>query len=228
MSTTLAATALLMGLAGGPHCVAMCGAACAGVVRMGSASRPALAVAAFTRVACTGYSMAGAAAAQAVQSFAWLAAQTAALRPVWTLFHLAVLAWGLMLLVLGPPARMGQPGGAHGLVAAAAVGRRARRCLHCGSTVGLHALRAAVLGAARRVAERRAAGRRAVHGPVRGGQRDLAQRWRRKLLARLQDAGNRLRKDFGTRASGFLLVMAAALALWTDLAHRVAVWCGLA
>ena len=49
-----------------------------------------------------------------------------------------------------------------------------------------------------------------------------------KLLERLQDAGNRLRKDFGTRASGFLLVMAAALALWTDLAHRVAVWCGLA
>ena len=32
MSATLAATALLMGLAGGPHCAAMCGAACAGVV----------------------------------------------------------------------------------------------------------------------------------------------------------------------------------------------------
>jgi sulfite exporter TauE/SafE len=31
MQTSLAMTALLMGLAGGPHCIAMCGAACAGI-----------------------------------------------------------------------------------------------------------------------------------------------------------------------------------------------------
>ena len=31
MQSSLALTALLMGLAGGPHCVAMCGAACAGL-----------------------------------------------------------------------------------------------------------------------------------------------------------------------------------------------------
>ena len=31
MQTSLALTALIMGLAGGPHCVAMCGAACAGM-----------------------------------------------------------------------------------------------------------------------------------------------------------------------------------------------------
>ena len=31
MQTSLAVTALLMGLAGGPHCIAMCGAACAGL-----------------------------------------------------------------------------------------------------------------------------------------------------------------------------------------------------
>ncbi|MDP2096340.1 MAG: sulfite exporter TauE/SafE family protein, partial [Hydrogenophaga sp.] len=29
MQTSMAITALFMGLAGGPHCVAMCGAACA-------------------------------------------------------------------------------------------------------------------------------------------------------------------------------------------------------
>ena len=34
MQTALAGTALLMGLVGGPHCVAMCGAACAGVIRI--------------------------------------------------------------------------------------------------------------------------------------------------------------------------------------------------
>ena len=31
MQTSMAITALLMGLAGGPHCSAMCGAACAGI-----------------------------------------------------------------------------------------------------------------------------------------------------------------------------------------------------
>ena len=47
-------------------------------------------------------------------------------------------------------------------------------------------------------------------------------------LRRLQDMGNRLRKDSGTRIAGFLLAATAAWALWMDVAHRVAVWCGLA
>ena len=37
MQTSLAVTALVMGLAGGPHCIAMCGAACAGI---GQAAAP--------------------------------------------------------------------------------------------------------------------------------------------------------------------------------------------
>ena len=97
MSTTLAATALLMGLAGGPHCVAMCGAACAGVVRIGP--RPtSLSPWVFQAGRLASYSVAGAVAASAVQSLAWATTQAAALRPVWTLFHLAVLAWGLTAL----------------------------------------------------------------------------------------------------------------------------------
>ena len=40
MQTSLAVTALLMGLAGGPHCIAMCGAACAGIGRAAGASPP--------------------------------------------------------------------------------------------------------------------------------------------------------------------------------------------
>jgi sulfite exporter TauE/SafE len=48
------------------------------------------------------------------------------------------------------------------------------------------------------------------------------------LLARLQQAGNRFRQDWGTRAAGLLLVLAAVWGLWMDLAHRIAVWCGLA
>jgi len=47
-----------------------------------------------------GYSAAGAAAALATQGLAWLTTQGSGLRPLWTLFHLLVLAWGLSLLVL--------------------------------------------------------------------------------------------------------------------------------
>ena len=226
MSTTLAAAAMLMGLAGGPHCVAMCGPACAGVVRMGSRpARRSLWLFHAGRVA--GYSIAGAAAAQAVQGFAWLAGQTAALRPVWTLFHLAVLAWGLTLLVLArQPAWVSQAGrtvwlrlrpwaGARGGVFTAGALWAFMPCGLLYSALLVASLSGGPLDGALSMALF------AVGSAI---SLTLAP----KLLERLQDAGNRLRKDFGTRASGFLLVMAAALALWTDLAHRVAVWCGLA
>jgi sulfite exporter TauE/SafE len=97
MHTGLLWTALLMGLAGGPHCAGMCGVACAGVVRVAGARWGAWQLQA-GRLA--GYTLAGALAAAAVQNLAWLTQQSAALRPVWTLFHGAVLVWGLVLLVL--------------------------------------------------------------------------------------------------------------------------------
>ena len=49
-----------------------------------------------------------------------------------------------------------------------------------------------------------------------------------KLLLKVREAGDRLRKDWGTRISGALLVLASVWALWMDVAHRIAVWCGLA
>src|SRR6185369_5603808 len=96
MFTTLALSAPLMGLAGGPHCMAMCGAACAGLIRLGGS--PSRSLWAFQAGRLVSYSLAGAGVAFAVQSLGWLTSHTASLRPVWTLFHLAVLAWGLMLL----------------------------------------------------------------------------------------------------------------------------------
>ena len=38
-------------------------------------------------------------AAWAMDSLAWLTQQTMALRPLWTLTHVAILAWGLMMLI---------------------------------------------------------------------------------------------------------------------------------
>lgn len=226
MSTTLAAAALLMGLAGGPHCVAMCGPACAGVVRMGS--RPASrSLWLFHAGRVAGYSLAGAAAAQAVQSFAWLSGQTAALRPVWTLFHLAVLAWGLMLLVLArQPVWVSTAGrnvwtrirpwaGARGGVFTAGALWTFMPCGLLYSALLVASLSGGPLDGVMSMALFAA-----------GSAVSLALA--PKLLERLKHAGNRLRQDFGTRASGFLLIVAAGWALWADLAHRVAVWCGLA
>jgi sulfite exporter TauE/SafE len=47
-----------------------------------------------------------------------------------------------------------------------------------------------------------------------------------RLFDPLRQTG--LRREWGARAAGGLVVLAAAWALWMDLAHRVALWCGLA
>jgi hypothetical protein len=47
-------------------------------------------------------------------------------------------------------------------------------------------------------------------------------------LRRMQQLGNSVRKDAGTRIAGALLAATAAWALWMDVAHRIAQWCGLA
>lgn len=119
MSVTLLLTALAMGLAATPHCAAMCGAACAGLTGTGQRREAAVTrgtltgtvivlrevatdrrAIAFHAGRLSGYGAAGALAATATQGLAWLTAQGGALRPLWTLFHLLVLAWGLSLLVL--------------------------------------------------------------------------------------------------------------------------------
>jgi sulfite exporter TauE/SafE len=97
MQSSLALTALLMGVAGGPHCVAMCGAACAGI---GQAAAPHKNTAMWTFQAgrVIGYSGLGALAAASMQGLGWLTIQSAALRPVWTLFHVATMMLGLLLV----------------------------------------------------------------------------------------------------------------------------------
>ncbi|MBE7939380.1 MULTISPECIES: sulfite exporter TauE/SafE family protein [Ramlibacter] len=226
MSTTLAGAALLMGLAGGPHCAAMCGAACGGIVRL-PGRRPAPAMLQFQLGRLLGYATLGAVAAQAVGSFAWLAQNTAALQPVWTLFHVAVLGWGLALLLLAR-----QP------VWVSAAGRSvwsrvrplaARR----GGVLAAGALWAfmpcGLLYSALLVAS--------LSGSAQGGALAMALfalgsavslALAPALLLRLQQAGDRLRRDWGTRAAGGLLVAAAGWSLWMDVAHKLAAWCGFA
>jgi len=98
MQSSLALTALLMGLVGGPHCVAMCGAACAGISQAaGPHQNSALLTFQLGRIG--GYSILGGLAAASLQGLGWLTVQSAALRPVWSLFHVAAIVLGLMLLL---------------------------------------------------------------------------------------------------------------------------------
>ncbi|MES2631741.1 MAG: sulfite exporter TauE/SafE family protein [Pseudomonadota bacterium] len=255
MSTTLAFSALLMGLAGGPHCVAMCGAACGAITRPGDrsgAQAPGdasggaqvvshLVVFAAPRLArnaalqravlfqvgrLAGYSAAGAAAAGAVQSLAWLTSNAAALRPIWMFFHLAVLAWGLALLVL---ARQPMWAGRAGRLAWTRVRPLASRqggVLVAGTLWAL--MPCGLLYSALLVAS-------LSGGPLDGavamalfalgsGLSLTAAPW---LFLRLREAGNGRFKDLGTRLAGLMLALVAIWALWSDMVHRVAVWCGL-
>ncbi len=98
MQSSLAITALMMGLLGGPHCVAMCGAACAGLGQAAGEHR-LRALWTFQVGRMLGYSLLGAAAAYSVQGLGWLTTQSAALRPLWTLLHLSAIALGLVLVV---------------------------------------------------------------------------------------------------------------------------------
>lgn len=99
MQSSLAITALMMGVLGGPHCVAMCGAACAGLGQA-AGERRVSALWSFQAGRLLGYSLLGAGAAYSVQGLGWLTTQSAVLRPLWTLLHLAAIALGLVLVVM--------------------------------------------------------------------------------------------------------------------------------
>lgn len=99
MDLALILSAALMGLAGAPHCTAMCSAACGGVVRSCAASNPGRGWMAFLTGRSLGYAFGGALAASAVSVLAVLGESAAVLRALWTLVHLAALALGLWLLV---------------------------------------------------------------------------------------------------------------------------------
>ena len=100
MNFALLFTALLLGLAGSVHCVAMCGAPSAAAIRA-CRGAPREAWSAFHLARLAGYAAAGAVAAASVGAVAQWSSWSPALRPVWTLLHVAALALGLWLLIRG-------------------------------------------------------------------------------------------------------------------------------
>ena len=118
MDASLVLTALFMGLAGGPHCLAMCGVVCAGLGTPVAASGPAeqplrfypasarparlrlgsAATALFLIGRLLSYSVLGLLAAASMQAVGWLSVHSAAVRPVWTFVHVAAAVVGGFLL----------------------------------------------------------------------------------------------------------------------------------
>jgi sulfite exporter TauE/SafE len=127
MELLLVLSALAMGLAGTPHCLAMCGAACAATVTACDRARPRRALVALHAGRLVAYSAAGAVVAASVGALGAVAAATPVLRPLWTLVHLLALALGVVLLwqgrqpgwlaEIGRGARSGRPSGRGGGVA---------------------------------------------------------------------------------------------------------------
>lgn len=229
MLLSLAGTALLMGLAGGPHCVAMCGPACAGVIRVvrhPQAERDHGTLQ-FHAGRLSGYALAGALAAEAVQGMGWLAGQTAALRPAWTLFHALVLGWGLVLLASGRQPALASSAGRRVWNRVRGVAARPGGVFTTGAMWALMPcglLYSALLVASLSGGAVAGAFTMLLFGLGSAASLVLAPR----LLRRLRLAGDRWGQEAGTRVSGLLVAGAALYALGMDLFHRIAIWCGLA
>ncbi|CAN5868694.1 sulfite exporter TauE/SafE family protein [soil metagenome] len=120
MNSALVASALMIGLAGGPHCVVMCGAGYAGITRGQARAMFGLQLG---RLA--GYSLAGALVAGSVSGLASLGQAAPLMRPVWTLLHVGAVALGLFMLWSGSVPGWLANLGRRGAVAANAAGTAA-------------------------------------------------------------------------------------------------------
>jgi sulfite exporter TauE/SafE len=222
MQSSLALTALLMGLAGGPHCVAMCGAACAGLAQASGEHRQR-ALWSFQLGRLLGYSLLGGLAAASVQALGWLTVQSAALRPVWSLLHVAAMGLGLWLIVYArQPVWLDQSArqlwsrvrgfnARWGRAAPVLVGGL-WALMPCGL------LYSAVMVAA--LTSDPADGAMTMALFAAGSSVSLwAGPW---LLLKLQSVGD---GSWGVRLAGLALIATSGWALWMGLAHDQAPWC---
>ncbi|MDO9167441.1 MAG: sulfite exporter TauE/SafE family protein, partial [Rhodoferax sp.] len=208
--------------AGGPHCIAMCGAACAGI---GQAAGPRKnsAMWSFQLGRILGYSALGALAAASMQGLGWLTVQSAALRPVWTLFHVATALLGMLLLLKAQqPVWLEQAGrkiwsGARSL--AAGRGRGAPLVIGALWTF----LPCGLLYSALLVATLTG---RALEGAMvmalfalGTSVSMMAGPW---LWLRLRGKGS---GEWGVRLAGLALAGSSVWALWMGFAHDAAPWC---
>lgn len=236
MLFSLVWTALIMGLVGGPHCLVMCAAPCS-VVTGGSAASQAQQVVVhglrkrqwlrsslFHLGRVGGYAMLGGVAAVAMESLSWLTSQTTALQNLWALMHVAVMAWGLAMVVQArQPVWLERAGrsawakvqpwvSAPGGSLAAGFAWALMPCGLLYSAVLVAALSGgAWQGGLSMAAFALGSGVWLVGGP-----------WLWRLG---QSKVNVLRAQWGTRIAGLMLIGVAIWALWMDLVYKPSLWC---
>lgn len=110
MLASLLLTAFVMGLAGGPHCIAMCGAACGAMQSSVNITRQYRSIPlrvmhtipwSFYLGRMLGYGLLGAIAAETLRGLAWLSNQSHVFQPLWTFSHTLIFAWGALLVITG-------------------------------------------------------------------------------------------------------------------------------
>lgn len=222
MNSSLAVTALLMGVVGGPHCVAMCGAACAGIARAG-APRGTQALLGFQGSRIAGYALMGALAGGSVQGLAWMGEHTAVLRPLWTMLHVATLLLGAVLLWQArQPAwvdRLGQGVWRKARPTLAALGPRAPFVLGFGwALMPCGLLYSALLVAALSASAVEGATLMALFA-LGTSVSLLAAPWLLLRLASWRSGG------WGIRLAGLVLMLASAWALWMGITQPTGLWC---
>lgn len=227
MDAALFASALALGLAGAPHCVAMCAAPCAAATSGGGFGRQL----AFHGARAAGYAVAGALAAASVNSLGALGAVSPMFKPLWTGLHAAALALGLWLAWMGrQPAwleRVGRRRVATPEVGAWQVIRGPGKSVAAGALwvawpCGL--LQSAVLVAALANTPWAGAGVMAVFALATGvGLTAAPWAWRRIGRGTLESSSA---ATVGVRLAGLLLAASSGWVLTQGLWHQVAAYCG--
>lgn len=216
MELSLALTAFIMGITGGPHCVAMCGGVCAGLSKE---AKPA-ALWHFQAGRVLGYSALGALAAFSVQGIAWLSGHSAVLRPLWVFFHLLILAWGIVLIMQARQPVWAERAGKQLWVGIRRAAQHRSGIFTTGMVWAL--MPCGLLYSALLIAS--------LNGTVAGGAFSMglfavgttvslqAGPW---LWQKLRNSHEKT----GMRLAGLLLIIAAGWALWMDIGHQIALWC---
>jgi sulfite exporter TauE/SafE len=214
----LISSAFLMGLAGGPHCVAMCGAACAG---FSQTPKQPYAIYQYHFGRLSGYAMLGAIAAIAMQSIAWLSAYSKILHPIWTFFHILVFFWGVMLMIFARQPLWVERAGGH-------IWQKVKKLarIQCGFIfIGLlwALMPCGLLYSALIIAS--------FNGNVFGGAISMAAFAIGSSVSLffapwlwLKIKTNAI-EPYGMRLAGLLLSLASAWAIWMDLIHQTKIWC---
>lgn len=221
MQNALLVSALAMGIAGGPHCVAMCGAACTGLSQ--THANPKLGIALYHAGRLFGYALLGAVASFGITSIAWLSDYSAVLHPIWTFFHVLVFCWGMILIVFAK-----QP------VWVDNSGKRVWRHIKHLSTIraghfyvgALWALMpCGLLYSALVIAAFNAnpLGGALTMGAFALGS-SLSLFFAPWIWLNLK---TKLMEPYGMRLAGFMLAAASAWAIWMQLSHDSKIWCAV-